>query len=151
MAANQAQTNNDVRSFYQFGEPLEEINETILQDAGRSGDLVAFTLMAYNPTSAKWVPFTNEAATDGTAYPAGFVTQTYTEAAIIAGDIVDVPIIVGGLGLGIDKNRLVIENSKTLDTIINVPTNMNTTVEQALRRIGIFVSATSDATAPQNA
>jgi hypothetical protein len=151
MAANQAQTNNDVRSFYQFGDAFEESNETILTNAARSGNLVAFTLMAYNPTSKKWVPFTDETATDGTAYPAGIVLQTYTEAAIKAGDVVDVPIVVGGRGLGIDKNRLTIENSKTLDTIINVPTNANTTVEQALRRIGIFVVNTSDANAPQNA
>jgi hypothetical protein len=31
-----------------------------------------------------------------------------------------------------------------------VPAGVNTTVEQALRRIGIFVANTLDATAPQN-
>jgi len=151
MAANQVATNNDVRSFYQEGTPFEESNETILTDAGRTTVLAAFTLMAYNPTSKKWVPYTDETATDGTAYPAGFTIQSYTAAEIAAADVVDVPIIVGGRGLVIDKNRLVIENSKTLDTIINVPTNMNTTVEQALRRIGIFVAASSNANAYQNA
>lgn len=150
MAANQTSQNNDVRSFYQFGDPFEESNEVILTNGSRSGDLLAFTLMAYNPTSKKWVPFTDETATDGTAYPAGFTLQTYTEAAIKAGDVVDVPIVVGGRGLGIDKNRLTIENSKTLDTIINVPAGVNTSVEQALRRIGIFVVNTSDANAYQN-
>ena len=122
--------------------------QTILQDAGRSGDIVAQTLMAYNPTSKKWVPFTDETATDGTQFPRGILLDTITEAAIVAGDV-EAPILVRGEI--VDKTGLVIENSKTLDTIINEPLNLNTSVQDFLAMVGILVEATIDIDEFENA
>lgn len=148
--AVQSSTNNITVPFIRDGVAYVKDNETLLQDAGRSGNMVAYTLMAYNPTSAKWVPFSNEAATDGTQWPRGILMKTYTEAAIKAGDIADVPIIVGGKGLVIDEGQLVIENSKTLATIINSPAGTNKNVENVLSEIGIFAQVTVDIDAYQN-
>jgi hypothetical protein len=101
--------------------------------------------MAYNPTTAKWEPFTDETATDGTQYPRGILQRTLTEAQIKAGDVSDVPIAVGE---GIfDSAQLVIENSKTLATIINVPANFNTSVEDFLRLLNLYAESVIDTTA----
>lgn len=148
--AVQVSTNNITVPFVRDGVPFVKDNEVLVQDAGRSGNMVAYTLMAYNPTSAKWVPFTDETATDGTQWPRGILMKTYTEAAIKAGDIADVPIVVGGRGLVIDNSQLVIENSKTLATIINSPAGTNKNVENVLNEIGIFVQVTVDIDAYQN-
>ena len=99
----------------------------------------------------KWEPFTDETETDGTQWPRGIIMKTYAQADIVAGDIADVPIVAGGMGLVIDDGQLVIENSKTLATVINVPAGTNKTVETVLREIGIFVQVTVDIDAYQNA
>ena len=124
---------------------LSKDSETVLTDGGRSGDMVIYTLMAFNPTSQKWVPFTNEAATTGEQFPRGILLKTLTEAEIQAGDVLNVPILVGEAI--IDSAQLVIENSKTLDTIINVPANFNTAVEEFLRGLNIYMESTVDTTA----
>jgi len=46
-------------------------NCTILQDAGRTVALLQYTVMAYNATSKKWVPFTSLVATNGESMPRG--------------------------------------------------------------------------------
>ena len=123
------------------GSGLSKTKQTLLQDAGRSGDLLRHTLMAYNPTTAKWVPYTDETATDGTQIPAGIIMASVTEASIIAGDVINIPILVRGLV--VDKNALVIENSLTLATIVNVPAGLNKSVEELLRGTGIFMQNTT--------
>lgn len=115
---------------------------TVAQDAGRSTVMARHTLMAYNPTTQKWEPFTDETAVDGTQYPRGIMQAELTAAQVVAGDVSDVPILVGGVI--IDKNALVIENSKTLATIVNVPTNLNSSVEDLLRWSGIYMQDTDD-------
>jgi hypothetical protein len=148
--AVQAQTNISTVSFLRDGVAYSKDNETLAQDAGRSTELAAYTLMAYNPTTAKWEPYTDNTATDGTQWPAGIIKMAYSAADIAAGDIADVPIWVGGKGLVIDENQLVIENSLTLATIINEPLNTNKSVETVLRERGIFTQVTQDVDAYQN-
>lgn len=147
----QAQTNITTVPFIRDGVAYVKDNEVLVQDGARSGDMVAYTLMAQNPSTLKWEPFDDETATTGLQWPRGILMKTYTEAAIQAADIPDVPIIVGGKGLVIDEGQLVIENSKTLATVINIPANTNKTVETVLREIGIFVQVTQDVDAYQNA
>jgi len=138
----QARADITNRAFILAGKPISLVkeSETFLQDAGRSGDIEAYTLVSYNPTSKKWVVFEDETATDGTQIPAGVVLQAITEAAIKAGDVVNIPVLIGDAIIA--EDLLVIESSKTLDTIINVPTNLNKSVEQMLRMIGIVTEAT---------
>lgn len=126
--------------FIRSGSTFVKEAETVVQDAGRTTDMAKNTVMAYDPATQKWNSFTDETATDGTQFPRGILLATLSTAEIVAGDVVDVPILVGGC-CTVDSDRLVIENSKTLDTVINEPLNTNTTVEVELRKLGIFVEA----------
>jgi hypothetical protein len=146
----QVSTNNITVPFVRDGVPYVKDNEVLAQDGARSGNMVPYTLMAQNPSTLKWEPFSDETASDGTQWPRGILMREYTEAAIQAADIPDVPIIVGGKGLVIDSGQLVIESSKLLTTVINVPAGINKTVETALSEIGIFVQVTVDIDAYQN-
>lgn len=118
--------------------------QVVAQDAGRTADMVYGTVMAYNPTTQKWKPFTDETATDGTGHPAGFLMRKLETADIVAGDVSDVPILVGDAN--VDVSQVVIENSKTLATVCNVPAGLNKSVEQLLRMLGLFVETTIDIT-----
>jgi len=138
----QARLNTDTTKLLKSGFALVKENETLKQDAGRSGNLAPYTLLSYDATNAKWVPFTDETATDGTEFPTGVYvgTDALTEAAIKAGDIVGIPVLVGA-ACTIDSAKLVIENSKTLATKI---ATLNISVEQCIRWAGIFVESTID-------
>jgi len=114
--------------------------ETVAQDAGRTADMVFGTVMAYDPTNEKWVPWTDETATDGTQFPAGILLDTLATADIVAGDVSNVSILVGNQI--VPAGQVVFENSLTADTIVNVPANLNKAAWQLLSAIGIFLEDT---------
>jgi hypothetical protein len=127
----------------------KSINAVLLQDAGRGTTaLERNTLMAQIAASGKWVPFSDETATDGSQFPRGIIEATVTGAELVAGDVEDIPILVGDIT--VDQNQLVIENSKTLATVINVPANINTRVDSFLRSVGIYLQDTIDADGFEN-
>jgi len=132
------------KPFILFGPGMIKSAQTVAQDAGRTTDMAVNTLMAYNPTTKKWEPFSDETATDGTGHPAGILQRTLETADIVAGDVDDVPILVGWCTF--DEDQLVIESSKTLDTICNVPAGLNKSVEQMLRMLCLFAETTIDTT-----
>jgi len=135
-----AQTRTDYTNFpfVLSGEPLVKTAETLLTDAGRSAALVKNTLMSKISASGKWVPFTDNTASDGSEFPAGIIKADVSAAELVAGDVPDIPIIVGG-EITIDVNQLVIENSKTLADVI---TSSGLTVGDELERHNIYVEAT---------
>jgi hypothetical protein len=140
--AVQVQTDNLLREIVRYGHAAVKQGQTLLQDAGRSGNLVWGTLMAKVAATGKWIPFTNEASTNGTAIPQGiYVGQDILEAAIIAADVEDLEILVGAWVI-VDQNLLTIENSKTLATVIAVGTTDLRTVEDHLAESGIFMQDT---------
>lgn len=121
-------------------------SETILQDAGRTAVLAFGTVMGRNLSTAKWEPFSDEAAEDGTAIPQGiYVGDEITAAALVAGDVVNCPILVGG-DCTVDRSQVVVENSKTLNTVIAAAANspVRKTVQDWLADKGIFVETTED-------
>jgi hypothetical protein len=139
------QVENDVTTvpFIRRGPALTKEAATVVQDAGRgTADMVQYTLMVYDPATSKWNSFTDETATDGTQFPKGILLKTLAAADIVAGDVEDVPILVGDAV--IDQNQLVIENSKTLATVVNVPANLNQSVEDLLRWVNIYTEDTVD-------
>ena len=144
----QAESNNSSVPFIRLANPAVIDEEAVLsQDAGRTTVLASKTLMAKIAATQKWEPFTDETATDGTALPQGiYVGPDITAAALVAGDVVDNQILVGAAL--IDANQLVIENSKTLDTVINATggaDNINIkTVRDYLADKGLFVEDTTD-------
>lgn len=118
--------------------------ETVVQDAGRSAAMAYGTLMVLDPATDKWTSFTDETATDGTQFPGGFLLRALTAAEIVAGDVEDVPILVGDAI--VDSAQIVIENSKTLATVVNVPAGLNKSVEELLRWLGLYPETTIDIT-----
>jgi len=117
---------------------------TVKQDASRSGAMVLGTLCSYDSTNAKWVPFSDETATDGTQIPCGILYQALTEAAIKAGDIEDVTMIVSDCIL--NEDLVTIESSKTKNTIITVPTNLKQAVWQVMGWNGLILVDTIEGT-----
>jgi hypothetical protein len=147
----QVTKNNSNVPFIRGGSPLTKVG-TLLQDAGRAAVLAPFTLVAKVAASQKYVPFTDETAVNGSAIPAGIYLGSEVAAAdLVAGDVADAVILVGGGGVTIDVDQLVIENSKTLNTVITVGTTQLTTVRDHLANRGIFAEETVDVTGYENA
>lgn len=81
------------------------------------------------------------AGNDGQNLPAGIYTgDEITAAALVAGDVIDSPILVGAAVL-VDTNQVVLENSLTLNSVVIA---LNKTINAALANIGIFVEETVD-------
>ena len=128
-------------------------NAVLLQDAGRGiVDLAPFTLLAQISASEKWVPWTDIAAVDGSAIPSGIFLPSDIQGAILAADIVagdveDVPILV--FGAKFDEDKLVIENSLTLETVIAAATVNNKTAREVLIEKSLIPVRTTTASLPQ--
>lgn len=151
--AGQASLSIDITPLVLSGVPYFKTG-TLEQDAGRSDPLEVYTVLGYiGGATKKWVPLTDIDALDGSNKPAGiYVGPELTAAAIAAGDVTlqDAAIIVGGMGCVLDQNKLVFENSLTLDTDIDyIDTGGSNgslgTIEQLLRSIGLFMGDVVDA------
>ena len=139
--AVQVSINNAILAFILSGLALSRSDQILLTDAGRSTPLLFGTLLAKVAATQKWVPFTSETATDGTASPQGiYIGPDIAAADIVAGDVIDLAVLVGDAV--VDVNQLVIENSKTLDTIIGVTSVNARTVRDQLAFRGIFTEDT---------
>ena len=148
----QASIDNANIPFIQGANAFSRDDQVLFTDAGRTTVLAQFTLLAKIAATKKWVPFTNEAATDGTAIPQGiYLGDDIAAADIAAADVVDLQVLVGGDGVPVDVNQLVIENSKTLDTVITVGTTDLRTVRDHLANRGIFIEETVDISSFENA
>ena len=139
--AVQTSINNAILAFILGGLALSRSDQILLTDAGRTTDLLFGTLLAKVAATQKWVPFISETATDGTASPQGiYIGPDIASADIVAGDIADLAVLVGDAV--VDVNQVVIENSKTLDTIIGVTSVNARTVRDQLAFRGIFAEDT---------
>jgi hypothetical protein len=137
--------------FILSGEAVARDDQVLLTDAGRAIPLAPFTLLAKVAASQKWVPFTDETAVDGSAIPQGvYLGESITAAAIVAGDIPDLFVLVGA-DVMVDENQVVVENAKTLDTVITVGTTDLRTVRDHLACRGIFMEDTVDISGYENA
>jgi len=149
--AVQNSSNNANIPFILSGVGVSRDDQVILTDAGRATPLLSRTLMAKIAATQKWVPFTNQAAIDGTAIPQGiYLGDDIAAADIVAGDIPDVFILVGK-DVTVDVDQIVIENAKTLDTVITVGTTDLRTVRDHLANRGIFTEETVDISGFENA
>lgn len=146
----QKQQDNDTSDFIIFSLPALNITDAIfLQDGGRSVDLEPFTLLAKQASSGKWRAYADEAATDGTAIPqAIYLGPAIASADIVAGDVFDIPILVAGAWF--DENRLIIENSKTLETIHATGTIHARTNRDILRTLYLIPRPTSTSSGGEN-
>ena len=105
------------------------------------GDAFAIVVTAVN----KWVPL-DPAALDGSEIFAGiFMGDNITAAALVAGDVEDNPVLVGG-ACTIDTEQLIFENSATLATL----QSNGKTIEQSMAEYGIFAESTVDIDSYEN-
>lgn len=140
----------DLTPLIRGGQSAVEQNAVLLTDAGRSTALVFGTLLAKVAASGKYVPFTNEAAVDGSALPSGvYIGPDIPAADIVAGDVLDIPVLVGN-GVYVDENKITIENSKLMTTIIGAASVNARTVKDQLRWSGIFTEDTVDISGFEN-
>lgn len=146
----QARQDQDTTPFILRGDPETiSIEAVFLTDGGRSTDLLFGTLVAKRASSQKWVPFKNEAATNGEAIPAGiFIGPDIAAADLVAGDVTGQAVLLAGADF--DANQLVIENAKTLDTVITVGTTSLRTVKDYLLDRSLRPVYTVNASGPEN-
>ena len=149
--AVQDRRNQDNRSFILSGDSFKEADAVFLTDAGRGTTALVFgTLVSKVAASQKYVPFSDETATNGTAVPAGiFIGNNITGAALVAGDVIDQVVLIGG-NVTIDTSQLTIENSKTLATVIVGSAIFTQTVRDFLHMRGIFPETTVAISATEN-
>ena len=149
----QARQDNITVPFIRNGSPAAVSQEGILlQDGGRSeGAILRFTVVAFNPTSKKYVPYTNASAVNGENVPAGiFLGDDVAQQATIDGDVVDFMVLVSKAY--VDENQLVFDaaGAITLDTVVTVATGAIKTVRQLLLDIGITPQSTVDTSSFEN-
>lgn len=146
----QVTTQNTTEDLYMSGMAISKDQETLLQDAERTAPLVFGTIMAKVAASGKWVPLTNVAATNGEAIARGiFVGADVAAADLVAGDVVDQPIVVGGDALVVDENLITLENSLTLATVVGATLEQRT-IEDDLISVGIFAGESISITGQQS-
>lgn len=122
----------------------------LLTDGGRATPLLFGTLLAEISATGKLVPYSDETAVDGTATPAGiYIGNDIPAADIVAGDIEDLQYLKGCSVL-IDKEQLVIENAKTISTVIGAGSVGAKTVEKSMNELGIFLGSSENITEFEN-
>lgn len=149
---SQTRTDINMQPFLIEGGHLVEEDGVIIQDAQRATPLVFGTLMAQIAATRKWTPFINEAAVDGSGIPRGvYIGPDILAATIMAGDVNNSMIATKGDPTAIyDTAQLVIENSKTLNTVIGAGTIHAKTVKQALLERGLVFKTTVETDAFEN-
>lgn len=139
--AYQSRTNHDISSFVVKNARVRG-GYTLKQDATVYAKL---TLLAQVAADLKLVPFTDETAVDGTKFPKFILVNEHNA---ISADVTNVEVYE--LGEFLDRG-IVIRNSKTLDTKINIATGYDLTVRQALQQMGIYFREDIDLDGPENA
>jgi len=148
--AVQARLNNVTVPFIKSGSTYVE-NGIIAQDVGRTVDLLQNTVMAFNATNQNWVPFISLVDTEGESVPRGiYLGDDILAADLVAGDIEDVEILVGGC-CTVDQELLVFdEDTLDQDSIVN-PANIEArTTRACLANVGIFIEDTVDISEQEN-
>lgn len=146
----QSSANLNNNAFILSGNSFVRNDETLLQDAGRGAvALEPFTVMARILASGKWVPFTDETVVEtGASVPQGILLGDAVPGAdLVAGDVTGQSILIGGC-LTYDSSQLIIENAKTLNTIVKATTATDNTlvktVGDLLEDKGLFAEQTVD-------
>jgi hypothetical protein len=126
-----------------------EDDAIIAQDGARAAVLAQYTLMGKIAATKKWTPFIDAAAVDGSAETFGiYMGDDIAAADLIAGDVVDNPIVY--LGMTFDEDRLVFDDTEDLDTVLGAATIHARTVRQALHDTDLIPQKTRTATNYEN-
>lgn len=136
--ATESKVTLDSTGFILGGQGNYKDDLTIEQDAGRgAADMVIYTVMVKDATTAKLKPMTSLTDVTSESSPVGLLWQTVDAAGIVAGDVTNQKLLVGG-NIQVDEDKIIIENSLTLASLITVPAGNQRTIRQALQDLGIF-------------
>ena len=146
----QDRADHDTSDFIIRSLPALHVTDAVFkQDGGRSLDFATYTLLGKLASGQEYRAYVDETAVDGTAIPAGiYVGPTIAAADIVAGDVAGIHVLV--FGAWFDANRLIIENSKTLETIIGTGTIHAKTVRDYLFYRGLIPFPTSTSSGGEN-
>ncbi len=152
----QVSSNNTSVPFIRSGFSLVKESETLLQDAGRSVALLFGTVMAKIAATGKWVPLTSLTTTTGASVAQGiFIGEDIAAADLVAGDVVNQPILTGG-ACTVDENQVVMdEGTLDIDDVFSASDATNVyyvvTVRDLLAQRGIYLEDTIDIDEFENA
>lgn len=148
----QAKIDNTTVPFVRTGLAATDQTGILLQDGSRSdGAILQFTVMAFNPTSKKYVPYIAAGNTSGENVPAGiYLGDDVAQQATIDGDVVDFMVLIADAYF--DENQIVFDaaGSITFDTVVTVATNNIKTVRQLLLELGLIAQSTIDTSSFEN-
>lgn len=116
---------------------------TIEQDGGRVAPMVRHTVLARNAATGLWAPVA--AATD---LPMGILLADLEAAEIVAGNVVDVPILRAQAF--VDEDRVVFEGAVTLDTVCTAITPNARMRDVLIDKCNLYAEQTIDITEFEN-
>ena len=150
--AVQTRSNNDTTPFILAGQSLIK-KGTIVKDAGRTTVLKKYTVLAQVASTGKYTPYVSASQITGASVPSAiYLGDDIAAADLVAGDIEDVDILVGG-GCLVDKNQVVFDdgtlsNASVVIAIANAFWTL--TAEKCLGLFGIYQQDTIDISEIEN-
>lgn len=148
----QTRLNNDTVPFIMAGQSLVKTG-IIVQNGARATVLKKYTVLAQIASTGKYTPFVSLTTTTGASVPSAiYLGEDIAAADLVAGDVGDLDILVGG-GCLVDKNQVVFDggtlsNSSVVLAIANAFWTM--TAEKCLGLFGIYQQDTIDISEIEN-
>lgn len=150
--AVQTRLNNDTTPFILGGQSLVK-KGIIAQNVGRTTVLKKYTVMAQLVSGGKYTPFVALNATTGASVPTAiYMGDDIAAADLVAGDIENVDLLVGG-GCLVDKNQVVYDDGtlNNASVVIAIASAFWTmTAEKCLGLFGIYQQDTIDISEIEN-
>ena len=150
--AVQTRVNNDTTPFILGGQSLIK-KGVIAQNGARTTVLKKYTVLAQVASTGKYTPYVSGTTTTGASVlSAIYMGDDIAAADLVAGDIEDVDILVGG-GCLVDKNQVVFDdgtlsNASVVIAIANAFWTL--TAEKCLGLFGIYQQDTIDISEIEN-
>ena len=150
--AVQTRVNNDTTPFILGGQSLIK-KGVIAQNVARATVLKKYTVLAQVASTGKYTPYVSGTTTTGASVPSAiYLGDDIAAADLVAGDVGDLDILVGG-GCLVDKNQVVFDdgtltNASVVIAIANAFWTM--TAEKCLSLFGIFQQDTIDISEIEN-
>ena len=150
----QASLNVQNKPFIMSGQAFS-VEGTIIQNSGRgTAILKKYTVLAKIASSGKYTPFVSLTTTTGASVPcAVYLGEDIPAADLVAGDVTDLPILIGGTAQ-VDTDQLVFDGGtlSLASVITGAAANpyFVTTAEDCLGMFGIYDANTVNVTAYEN-
>ena len=151
--AVQTRVNNDTTPFILGGQSLVK-KGTIAQDVARATVLKKYTVLAQIASTGKYTPYVSASQTTGASVPSAiYLGDDIAAADLVAGDVEDLDILVGG-GCLVDKNQVVFDGGTLSNaTVVNgaaANPYFVVTAEKCLSLFGIYQQDTIDISEIEN-